>query len=62
MTVRENLEFPLRRHWMQLSIDEEKQKVVQALEDVGLGHTIDMYPVELSGGMRKRAGIAGMTR
>ena len=58
MTVRENLEFPLRRHWMKLSIEEEKQKVVEALEDVGLGHTIDMYPVELSGGMRKRIALA----
>ena len=58
MTVRENLEFPLRRHWIKLSDEEENNKVQQALEDVGLADTIDMYPVELSGGMRKRIALA----
>lgn len=59
MTVRENLEFPLRRHrrkdMMQEVVD---QAVFQALQDVGLEHTIDMMPVELSGGMRKRIALA----
>lgn len=59
MTVRQNLEFPLRRHWTA----EERQKnaesaVLEALEDVGLAHTIDMMPAELSGGMRKRIALA----
>lgn len=59
MTVRQNLEFPLRRHWT----PEErklnaKDAVLEALEDVGLSHTIDMMPVELSGGMRKRIALA----
>ncbi|MFD2201268.1 ABC transporter ATP-binding protein [Shivajiella indica] len=59
MTVRENLEFPLRRHWTR----EQRQKgaepaVKEALEDVGLAHTIDMMPAELSGGMRKRIALA----
>ncbi|ULQ54626.1 ABC transporter ATP-binding protein [Flavihumibacter fluvii] len=58
MTVRENLEFPLRRHWIQVSQDEVNQMVTEALEDVGLAHTIDMMPVELSGGMRKRIALA----
>ena len=32
--------------------------VINALEDVGLAHTIDMMPIELSGGMRKRVALA----
>ncbi|HEY5749818.1 MAG TPA: ATP-binding cassette domain-containing protein [Chryseolinea sp.] len=59
MTVRENLEFPLRRHWSA----EQRQKgteaaIIEALTDVGLAHTIDMMPSELSGGMRKRVALA----
>lgn len=59
MTVRENLEFPLRRHW---TLEERELKaeeaVMEALEDVGLSHTINMMPSELSGGMRKRIALA----
>lgn len=58
MTVRENLEFPLRRHWIKVSQREVDQLVQDALDDVGLVHTIDMMPVELSGGMRKRIALA----
>ncbi|WP_411273408.1 ABC transporter ATP-binding protein [Daejeonella sp.] len=58
MTVRENLEFPLRRHWIEVTQDEVNSLVTEALEDVGLAHTIDMMPVELSGGMRKRIALA----
>jgi phospholipid/cholesterol/gamma-HCH transport system ATP-binding protein len=58
MTVRENLEFPLRRHWMQVEQGEVNQMVLDALENVGLVHTIDMMPAELSGGMRKRIALA----
>jgi phospholipid/cholesterol/gamma-HCH transport system ATP-binding protein len=58
MTVRENLEFPLRRHWMHLSHGEIDELVLDALGDVGLAHTIDMMPSELSGGMRKRIALA----
>ncbi len=58
MTVRENLEFPLRRHWIDVSQDETNKMVMEALEDVGLGHTVDMMPAELSGGMRKRIALA----
>ncbi len=58
MTVRENLEFPLRRHWIKVSQDEVNKMVLQALEDVGLAHTINMMPAELSGGMRKRIALA----
>lgn len=58
MTVRENLEFPLKRN---LGIHDRKKlndMVVEALEDVGLAHTINQMPAELSGGMKKRVGIA----
>ncbi len=58
MTVRENLEFPLRRHWIHLKQEEIDKKVQQALNDVGLANTIDMMPIELSGGMRKRIALA----
>ena len=58
MTVRENLEFPLRRHWIQVSQQEVNALVMEALEDVGLAHTVDMMPAELSGGMRKRIALA----
>jgi phospholipid/cholesterol/gamma-HCH transport system ATP-binding protein len=59
MTVRDNLEFPLRRHWAKEQRDREAEKaVIEALEDVGLVHTIDMMPAELSGGMRKRIALA----
>ena len=60
MTVRENLEFPLRRHWIKKSTnkDEVDNLVMEALTNVGLPHTVDMMPSELSGGMRKRIALA----
>lgn len=58
MTVRENLEFPLRRHWLGKEDLDAERAVTEALEDVGLAHTIDMMPSELSGGMRKRIALA----
>jgi phospholipid/cholesterol/gamma-HCH transport system ATP-binding protein len=59
MTVRENLEFPLRVHWEKRKREEESERaVIEALSDVGLEHTIDMMPAELSGGMRKRIALA----
>jgi phospholipid/cholesterol/gamma-HCH transport system ATP-binding protein len=58
MTVRQNLEFPLRRHWMQVTQQEVDKLVQEALEDVGLEHTVNMMPAELSGGMRKRIALA----
>lgn len=58
MTVRENLEFPLRRHTIQLGEAEENHLVMEALANVGLEHTVDMLPAELSGGMRKRIALA----
>ena len=58
MTVRENLEFPLRRHWLNKEALDAEKSVMDALEDVGLAHTVDMMPSELSGGMRKRIALA----
>lgn len=58
MTVRENLEFPLRRQINILSNDEIDFLVKEALENVGLIKAIDKSPSELSGGMRKRLGLA----
>lgn len=58
MTVRENLEFPLKRIRKELSRSDIQDKVEQALENVGLPDAIDKMPSELSGGMRKRIGLA----
>ena len=58
MTVRENLEFPLRRQEHSIPKEEMNSLVQEALENVGLSETIDMRPSELSGGMRKRLGLA----
>jgi phospholipid/cholesterol/gamma-HCH transport system ATP-binding protein len=58
MTVRANLEFPLVRNKRNLSGQEIDQAVKKVLEDVGLSKTIDQMPAELSGGQKKRIGIA----
>lgn len=58
MTVEENLEFPLRRHWMSTSKGQTDALVEEVLTAVGLAHTRKMYPSELSGGMRRRIGLA----
>lgn len=58
MTVRENLEFPLRRHWFKTSKNDVNDLVIEALNNVGLANTVDMMPAELSGGMRKRIALA----
>lgn len=59
MTVKQNLEFPLRRHWSEEDrLMNAESAVLEALEDVGLSHTINMMPAELSGGMRKRIALA----
>jgi phospholipid/cholesterol/gamma-HCH transport system ATP-binding protein len=58
MTVRQNIEFPLRRHSEKVTQQEMDELVKNALEDVGLAHTVDMMPEELSGGMRKRIALA----
>jgi len=58
MTVRENLEFPLRRHWIKNTKDNISDLVKEALTNVGLLDTINLKPSELSGGMKKRIALA----
>ncbi len=58
MTVRQNLEFTLKHHSSYLSSNEVDEAILEALESVGLGEAIDKMPSELSGGMRKRIGLA----
>jgi phospholipid/cholesterol/gamma-HCH transport system ATP-binding protein len=58
MTVRKNLEFPLVRNRKNIGRKEIDQAVETVLEAVGLSHTINQMPAELSGGQRKRIGIA----
>jgi len=58
MTVRENLEFPLRRHGIKKTKEETSRLITEALTNVGLAETIDMMPSELSGGMKKRIALA----
>jgi len=58
MTVRKNLEFPLVRNQRNLTRAEINQAVERVLDAVGLSQTINQMPSELSGGQRKRIGIA----
>lgn len=59
MTVRENLEFPLRRHTKKFGVIKDTTPLVmEALENVGLAHTLNLMPEELSGGMKRRIALA----
>jgi len=58
MTVRENMEFPLTRVLRIKDQAEIDKRVEEVLESVGLTEAIDKMPSDLSGGMRKRAGLA----
>ncbi len=59
MTVRENLEFPMRRHKEKLGeVTDTLPLVLEALDSVGLAHTMDLMPEELSGGMKRRVALA----
>jgi phospholipid/cholesterol/gamma-HCH transport system ATP-binding protein len=57
MTVRKNLEFPLRMS-PPLPAGELEQRIMEVLENVGLADAVDKMPSELSGGMKKRIGLA----
>jgi len=57
MSVRENLEFPLIRHF-DFTPEERERKIKSVLEKVSLEEAIDKLPSELSGGMKKRIGLA----
>ncbi len=58
MTVRENLAFPLVRNVRHMTQNQITEAIEEVLDDVGLLQTIDQMPSELSGGQRKRIGIA----
>jgi phospholipid/cholesterol/gamma-HCH transport system ATP-binding protein len=57
MTVYENVAFPLRQH-TDYNDREVHEIAMEHLEKVGLSHAANRYPSELSGGMKKRAGLA----
>ena len=58
MTVKQNLEFPLRRIKRDLTEAQIREKVEEVLVNVGLPDTLDKMPSQLSGGMRKRISLA----
>jgi len=58
MTVKQNLEFPLRRIKKNLSEKEIANKVNEVLQNVGLADALNKMPSQLSGGMRKRISLA----
>jgi phospholipid/cholesterol/gamma-HCH transport system ATP-binding protein len=57
ISVGENVAFPLRRH-TDLNEAEIRQRAIEKLDSVGLENEYDKMPADLSGGMRKRAGLA----
>lgn len=58
MTVKQNLEFPLRRIKKNLTQKEIDKKIEEVLEHVGLSDVLNKIPSQLSGGMRKRISLA----
>jgi len=58
MTVKQNLEFPLRRIRKNLNQREIDEKVKEVLENIGLSDALNKMPSQLSGGMRKRISLA----
>jgi len=58
MTVKQNLEFPLRRIRKNLTQQEMDEKIKEVLENVGLSDALNKMPSQLSGGMRKRISLA----
>jgi phospholipid/cholesterol/gamma-HCH transport system ATP-binding protein len=58
LSVAENVEFPLREHLRALPESEIRKKAQAKLAQLGLQDAADRYPSEISGGMRKRVGLA----
>lgn len=58
MTVKENLEFPLKRIKRNMKAKQRNEKILEALENVGLADSLNKMPSQLSGGMRKRISLA----
>src|SRR5215831_14696562 len=57
MTIEQNVEFPLKRH-TQLSAEERNRRAKELLKSVGMDSDLDKLPAQLSGGMKKRVGLA----
>ncbi len=57
MTLEQNVEFPLKRH-TKLAEDERKNRVKELLKSVGLQSDFQKFPADISGGMKKRVGLA----
>ena len=57
LTVVENVAFPLKRH-TEMSVAEQKDRVHELLSRVGMEEAGEKKPAEISGGMRKRVGLA----
>lgn len=57
LTVAENVAFPLKRH-TEMSVAEQKDRVHELLSRVGMEEAGEKKPAEISGGMRKRVGLA----
>lgn len=58
MTIWENIEFALTRHFKKISETEVETRIMSMLKTVGLEHTYKNMPADLSGGQKKRIGIA----
>lgn len=58
MSIRQNLTFALKHHEKDITEEDVEEKITEALDNVGLLDAIDKMPSELSGGMRKRIGMA----
>jgi len=58
MTVKQNLEFHLKRIKRELSKSEIEEKIAEVLKNVGLPDSMNRMPSELSGGMKKRISLA----
>jgi len=58
LTVEENVAFPMEHHRSDLSSAEKKDRVASLMEEVGLENYLNKMPSDISGGMRKRVGLA----
>jgi phospholipid/cholesterol/gamma-HCH transport system ATP-binding protein len=58
MTVKENLNFPLRHNHKEISREQADHLIMESLDQVGLKDAVNKMPAELSGGMTKRIGLA----
>lgn len=58
MTVKQNLEFPLKRIKREMKEKQRNERILEALENVGLADSLNKMPSQLSGGMRKRISLA----